>query len=317
MATDKSRAAGHIFALLTVLFWGSTFICTKVLLDSFSAVQILVARFLIAYAACWVVRPKWIKPVIKDELGFLALGVLGDSLYSLMENVAIDLSTASNVSILVTVAPVFTLILAHIFTKDEKANAKLAAGSVIAFLGVVLVVLNGSMVLKLGAWGDLLAIGAALCWAVYSIIVKLFVDRFDPIVLTRKMLFYGALTAIPMALIEGKPVNLAAFLEPGMLVSILVLGLLGSCVCFILWNGAIKRLGVITTSNYIYFIPFVTVAVAAIVLKERITAMALIGAVLIISGVVFCTADIKLPWKRKKPPEDGQPAPEGQEDGRA
>ena len=74
-----------------------------------------------------------------------------------------------------------------------------------------------------------------------------------------------------------------------MLLNILFLGVIGSGICYVLWNRAIARLGVVTTNNYIYLNPFITLVAAGIFLHETITPMGIIGALLIISGVVICS----------------------------
>ncbi|MEG1548437.1 MAG: DMT family transporter [Clostridia bacterium] len=292
MANERSRVIGHVLSIITILIWGSTFICTKLLFEVVTPIQILVLRFGIGYVACCVVQPKWTKPN-RDEWCFLLLGVAGCSLYSLLENTALTMTSASNVSIIVTTAPILTAILAHFLTKDEKLRRSIIVGSLIAFLGAVLVIYNGSFVLKLNPIGDLLSVLAALCWAIYSVALKKVVNKYGDIFITRKVMFYGFVTSIPMMIIEGAPFSFSVFTMPKMLFCILFLGLLGSCLCYIFWHNAIKRLGLITTSNYIYVIPFITVVVAAIVLGEKIELIGILGAVLIICGVIVSAKNPK------------------------
>ena len=80
-----------------------------------------------------------------------------------------------------------------------------------------------------------------------------------------------------------------AFAKPDMLFCILFLGVIGSGICYVLWNKAILNLGVVTTNNYIYINPFVTLVTGGIFLDEPITVMGVVGAVMIISGVVIAS----------------------------
>ncbi len=287
MKLSDKKFTGHIFALVTIIVWGSTFITTKMLLSEFTPVQIMLCRFAIAYVVLWLIRPKAEKTTFKDELLFLAMGIFGCTLYFITENTALKYTLASNVSIIVAGAPIITAILAHFFIKSEKFSRNTAFGFIVAFAGVVLVVFNGQFVLKLNPAGDALSLGAAFLWAVYSVILRTCVVRFNSVMLTRKLMFYGFVTALPIALIQGDRMPFEAFAKPDMLFCILFLGVIGSGICYVLWNKAIYRLGVVTTNNYIYINPFVTLVTGGIFLKEPITVMGVIGAMLIISGVVI------------------------------
>ncbi len=282
-----SRAVGHLLALFTIIVWGSTFIVTKLLLSEFTPVHIMLCRFVIAYFVLWLIRPKLEKTSIKDELLFAVMGIFGCTLYFITENTALEYTLASNVSIIVASSPIITAILAHFFVKGEKMNKNIVFGFFVAFLGVILVVVNGKFVLKLNPAGDALSLGAAVSWAIYSIVLRLCVDRFDSVFLTRKLMFYGFVTALPIAIMQGERLHLEAFKAPDMLFCILFLGVIGSGICYVTWNKAIAKLGVVTTNNYIYINPFVTLVTGGIFLKEPITVMGVFGALLIISGIVI------------------------------
>ncbi len=292
MKTADKKIIGHILALVTIIVWGSTFISTKMLLSEFTPVQIMLCRFAIAYVVLWLIRPKFDKTGIKDELLFLLMGIFGCTVYFITENTALKYTLASNVSIIVASAPIITAILAHFFVKGEKLNKNIGIGFIVAFTGVALVVFNGRFVLKLNPAGDLLSLGAALSWAVYSVILRTCVDKYNSVMLTRKLMFYGFITALPIAAAEGEPFPYEAFRIPEMLFCILFLGVIGSGICYVLWNKAISKLGVVITNNYIYINPFVTLVTGGIILKEPITAMGIIGAILIISGVVLSSKKV-------------------------
>ena len=287
MKTTDKKIVGHILALITIIVWGSTFISTKMLLSEFSPVQIMLCRFAIAYVVLWLIRPKLDKTNIKDELLFLLMGIFGCTVYFITENTALKYTLASNVSIIVASAPILTAILAHFFVKGERLNKNIGIGFVVAFTGVALVVFNGQFVLKLNPAGDLLSLAAALSWAVYSVILRTCVDKYNSVMLTRKLMFYGFVTALPIAAIEGESFPSEAFRIPEMLFCILFLGVIGSGICYVLWNKAISKLGVVITNNYIYINPFVTLVTGGIILREPITVMGVTGAILIISGVVL------------------------------
>lgn len=294
----RGRLRGHLLAAGAILVWGTTFITSKVLLREFSTVQVMEARFLIAYLTMLALEHKRRKTEPRDELLFLLLAVTGTTLYFVFENSALTVTYASHVSILLSAAPILTALLAHFFTR-EKLTAALLGGSAAAFAGVALVVFNGSVVLRLRPAGDLLCIGAALSWAVYSVLLGRALERFDSLFLTRRVLFYAVLTTAPLLLFEHRAVPWAAFLRPGIAAGFLFLGVLGSGVCYAVWNAAVRVLGVVATNNYIYFSPFITMAAAALLLGEPITPMGVAGTLLILAGVF--TAGLKKRPAQKEP----------------
>ena len=161
-------------------------------------------------------------------------------------------------------------------------------GAAIAIAGVVLVVLNGTLSFHLSPLGDLLALAAALMWAVYSILVKKYTERYDNFLVTRRVFLWAFLTSLPLVLLtDGLPSLTPLFTQPNILISWLFLGVFGNAVCFAIWNIAFKRLGVVVTNNYLYASPFVTVVVGWLLLDEKISWMSILGAVLITLGVIF------------------------------
>ena len=282
----QNRLTGYCFAAFTVVVWGSTFISSKVLLEFYTPAQIMLTRFILAYCALWLLRPKRLALTMKQEGVFFLLGLLGCTAYFYTENTALSYTLASNVSIIVAAAPIFTAILAH-FAGEERFRASTLAGFLVAFSGVILVVCNGTFVLKLNPKGDLLALAAAVCWAIYSVLLRRASRGLDSILVTRRTMFWGIVTALPLVAAEGVPYPTAPLLTVSGVANFLFLGLVGSALCFVLWNKAFRLLGVVTTNTFIYLMPFITIVAARIFLDEPISPLALLGAVLITAGVVL------------------------------
>lgn len=285
-----SNALVMVLALVVVFIWAETFISTKVVINhGLMPADIFIYRFTIAYILIWAFSPKrlWCSSAV-DELVMALLGIFGGSLYFLSENNALRLSTASNVSILVGSAPLLTALVLAIFYKDERMNGRQILGSLVAFVGMALVVLNGKFVLQLNPLGDLLAVGAALTWALYSLLMKRVSDRYDVRFITRKVFGYGLLTIIPYFLIVS-PLNtdIAILSHPAVWGNLVYLGLVASLLCFLLWNWCLPRLGTVRTTNLIYSQPFFTMLIAHLVLGERITWMAVIGTFVLIGGMMM------------------------------
>lgn len=285
-ATQKIM--GHFYAIFTILVWGSCFVLTKEMLTTYTAIQIIPLRMALAYVTLWVLRPKTLKLPRKDELMFILIGVTGGSLYFFLQNTALSYTYAANVSILVALAPILTVILAQLFSRSgERLGKYVYIGAVIAIVGVVLVVLNGQLTFHLNPLGDFIALGAAFMWALYSILIKKYTEQYDNFLVTRRVMLWAFLTSVPLMLVtDGMPDLRPLFTAPRILLSWLFLGVFGNAVCFAIWNVAFKRLGVVITNNYLYASPFVTLAAGYLILHEEITLMSIIGAVLITAGVI-------------------------------
>lgn len=278
----------HLLAVGVVAVWGTTFVNTKILYNSgLTPSEIFFLRFLIAYVAIWFISPrKLFANSWRDEGTMLLLGITGGSLFFVAENSAVALTYVNNVSFITSTSPLVTVILGIVFVKSIKATWTLIVGSLIALLGVGLVIFNGSFILHLNPWGDLLALLTAVCWAVYTLLMKSVSERYSAVFITRKLFFYGLLTVLPMFLIDPWTVSLATLLTPKVAFNLLLLGLVASFLCFALWTVVIERLGVMTASNYQYLNPITTVVASAIWLSEPMTAIAYIGSALILIGVI-------------------------------
>ena len=288
--SDPKRILGHVFALFSVVVWGSCYVLTKNLLNAgFTALQITPIRLALAYIVLLCMRPKFQKLPAKDELIFVLLGLFGGSVYFFLQNTALTYTYAANVSIIICLTPIFTALLAWVFSRgNERLGKYLWLGSALAIAGVVLVVLNGSLHFHLSPKGDILALAAGISWAVYSILIKRYTETMDGFLITRRVMFWAFVTAVPLMLLTDGMPNLAPlFTDWKVLLSWLFLGILGNAVCFALWNIAFVRLGVVVTNNYLYGSPFVTLLVGWLLLGEPISWMGLIGAVLITVGVIL------------------------------
>jgi len=279
---------GTILCIITVVIWGITFVSTKVLLDSLTPIQIMFFRFATAYSTLWILYPKF-EPLKsrKEELLFLLAALSGITLYFLAETFALNFGISSNVSIICSTAPILTAIVAHIFTHDEKLNTKNMLGTFIAFSGVILIILNGTLNLQLNPLGDLLALLSASCWAFYQICIKKIGSHYNYILFTRKTFFYGLLTLLPLFLFENSELSFEVLLSSEVLLNLLFLGVIASALCYVMWSKAVHLIGAVQSSNYIYICPVITIIAAYFVLQEQMTFFSIIGSLLVILGVYY------------------------------
>lgn len=310
--TKNPSALGLFFASVSVFIWGITFVSTKYLLRSFSAYEILVLRFVLAYVGLWLLCPKRLRlSEKKQEIYFVLAGLSGVTAYQFMENLAILYTNASNVSIIVSVCPIFTAIFSQIFLKEKNLTPAFILGFFLAIFGIALVSFNGVVVLHLSPKGDLLALGAAVWWGVYSLCVsKINALGLDSVQTTRRIFFWAVILMIPIGLfsiasggagngtdgaarvslsqisvIFDSAFNKFRFSNPLNWLNLCFLGLGASAFCFAAWNVACDRLGTVRATVGIYLIPVVTIVFAYFALGESISLMGAIGAVITIAGL--------------------------------
>ena len=288
MTQHNSTFFYHLVAFITVAIWGTTFVSTKVLmLHGLSPAQIFTLRFFMAYVLmlCFNHR-RLFASSWRDEGRMMLLGITGGSLYFLSENEAMNFTTTTNTSLIVCSCPLFATLLVRMVYKDSsRIHIVQLLGSLLAFVGMIIVVLNGRFVLHLSPVGDALAFTACMCWAIYSLLMKSVSNHYGAAFITRKVFFYGVLTILPYYLfIPGFP-PMEVFSRPQVFGNLLFLGCLASMICFLTWNWCISKLGTVKATNWVYFNPITTMIFASWVLDEKITPYFLVGATCILLGM--------------------------------
>ena len=291
-----NKYLAHFLAFITVAIWGSTFVFTKMLLlNGLSPAQIFTLRFIVAYVLLLMfeVTTRWhsfrlFSTSWRDELTMVLLGISGGSLYFLTENAAMLYTTATNTSLIVCSCPLFAMLLVALaYRQTERLTRVQIVGSLLACMGMAVVVLNGHFVLHLSPLGDMLAFGACLCWAAYSLLMKSVTNRYSTFFIPRKVFFYGLVTILPYYLIFPDFPSFDVILSPVVLWNLLFLSVIASMACFLVWNWVIHQLGAVIATNWVYFNPITTILFAWWLLHEHITLWFLLGSLLIIIGMIL------------------------------
>lgn len=302
----KGKFLYHVLAFMTMALWGVTFVSTKTLINQgLTPAQIFTIRFIIAYIGLLTVclirggrNKRAFSQSLRDEFLFLVMGISGGSLYFFTENTALSFTQACNVSFIVCIAPLLTILLTLLIKKlfrgpivdgleDVKVGLPLIAGTVIALTGMAMVVFDGNS-LNLSPKGDILAFMAALSWAVYSQLSGQMAERYGTLYATRKVFFYGLLTIIPVLILSDNS-NLATVEFDNVKVwgNLLFLSTIASLFCFVLWNRILIAIGNVTATNYVYLNPVFTLIGAFLFLSESMTLVSGIGSAMILGGVIL------------------------------
>lgn len=283
---------GISICVVTILIWGVTFVNTKVLLNDFTAYEILFLRFAVAYGALWAFAPRRLSTGgWRNELGFAAMGLSGVAAYQFLENCSIGYTNASNVAILVSACPMGTALLSTMVLKEKALKRRFLLGFVLAMAGVVLVCIGGVREFHFSPFGDFIALCAMMCWSVYSVLItRVNAKGVEPMLTIRRTFFWALLFMLPFLPFSfdfTPSVNAARFVKGWNLFHLGFLGFLASALAFVLWNAACKALGTVRATCGLYFIPVVTAVVAYFILGESLTMMTGVGAVLTIFGVIL------------------------------
>lgn len=277
----------HIGAIITVTAWGVSFVSTRVLLDNgLGPAEIYIYRFILAYIMILAVCHKRIwSNSFRDELLFMSCGLCAGSIYFIAENMALEYTFVTNVSLLVTTSPLITTLLMWLIYKNETPGKGTIIGSVIAFMGVACVIFNSSFVVKMNPLGDILSILAALSWSIYSLVLKKLNAMYSVMFISRKTFFYGVLTALPFMLFQPELSSPSVLLRTDVWSNLLFLGAFASMIAYILWAQSVKYLGAIKASNYMYISPIITLIASVLLLGESLSIIGGIGCVLILGGM--------------------------------
>lgn len=276
-------------AFFVICIWGTTFVQTKVLINAgLQPEEIFLYRFLLAYVFILPFAGKRLfLDNLKDEAAALMLGITGGSLYFATENTALVYGYCSNVSLLVCVTPLTTALFMGWLYPSERLGKRALLASLVALAGVALVVFNGNFVLKLSPLADGLAFAACICWTLYSLFMRYIAGRYSTLLIMRKVFGYGLITILPFFVGRPPRLELVVDAEPAVWVNLLTLGCIASLLCYTLWNYVLDKLGTVRATNFIYFNPVVTMIASWLVLDERITPIAIVGAVLVLAGMYW------------------------------
>ncbi|WP_297213216.1 DMT family transporter [uncultured Flavonifractor sp.] len=283
-------ALGHMLALAVSVVWGTTYISTKVLLTAFHPVEILIFRFLLAWAVLFLCSPRPLLPKhLKEELPFLCCGLTGLTFYSMLENYALQFSLASTVGLIISSSPMFTALLLWVCRRARRPGSAFFAGFVLAMAGIALISLAEGESFDCDPIGILLSLGSAVCWGGYGVCLEWAHSSsgLSDLQITRKIFFWGLLFTLPFVWGNGLSLELSRFADPVQLGNTVYLGIGASALCFLAWNRASVLIGPIATNVYLYLMPVITVVASVLILQEPVSLLTLAAIVLILTGLML------------------------------
>ena len=285
----KTKLARYLLILLAVIFWGSSFVATKRVLEELTpetiiSLRLILGSLLLFFIALITKRNFSIK--IKSH-GYILLLALIAVFHLWIQVTGLKYTSASNTGWIIGTAPVFMAILALIFFK-EKIKLLQVAGIVIAVVGLLLLIGKGdiSNIDLIKNMGDLLVLGSAFTWGVYSMVNKKITLSYPPLMTILYLFLMMAIIIIPFN-INKESLNSVLNLSHIGWIAIFFLGFLCSGVSYVIWAYSLRDLESAKVGAFLYFEPFVTILTAWLLLNESITLLMILSGIIITIGVVL------------------------------
>lgn len=295
----QSPIRGYLTAVFSIAVWSSTYISTKILVRTFSPLEISLVRFSVALVLMITLAPPRKRPFHwKNEIRIAAAGLSGIFLYYFLENLAAQHTYASNVAVIVTTIPLWTGLAGPILYREEKFSPKIPVAFLLSMAGMI-ILLSGSGQVDLSWKGDLAALGAALCFALYTLLLRSVDPNIPTLTVTRKTLTYGWIVIVGVSAATGNIPRWADIVLPANIGHFLFLGTLASAICFWSWANAVRDLGAVKASQFIYLVPFIATSLSVVLLHEPLTPPRVAGMALIVGGVIISQVNLKAVLRKK------------------
>ena len=286
---NKSNTLISLLLVLISLTWAGSFIVVKVTVDEISPIDLGFLRFLVATPIMVLIlflRKKDIRIPTRELPSLSVLGLTGVTLLYIFQYTGIEYTTASTSSVLISVNVIFIVILSALFLK-EFLSLKKVLGVVFPFIGIIVVIFaqttNENIVFSNKFFiGCLFILLSAFCWAVYSIVGKKLLTRYDPFTVTTYAFVLGTIFFLPVVLpdILGVVQNISF----NGWIAVFYLALLCSAFGYVAWYYALSKTEASRAAVFLNLIPLFTITLSFFI-KEIPTILFLIGAILIIYGV--------------------------------
>jgi drug/metabolite transporter (DMT)-like permease len=291
MPTSRTSSIASVVAAAFV--WGTSFTVSKLALRSIPPLSLAWIRFVLASAillAWLVVRHEDLR-LDRREFGAMMLGgILGYALNHIFENVGLALSTASEISLMMGVFPVLSLLVEGL-VYHRRFSCIAVVGIALSVVGVVLIIdprsLGGALAGK-RLLGDGLIILSGICWAFYSILVKNLSKNSSASRTAMFQMLFGSVVLLPLMGVFERPV----FPVPAEGVwAVIYLAVFCSVGGYSLYNYGVARMASTQAVNILNLVPVFGVLTSWVVLHETVTVMQLAGGAVVLLGVLLSLRD--------------------------
>jgi len=270
--------------VIAIILWASAFAGIRAVLDDFSPGPIALFRFIVASLVMLLIAlsKKMALPDRKDLPFFLVLGFIGITIYHLAQNYGQITVTAGSASLIIASVPVFTALLAKVFLK-ERLSGKGWFGIFVSITGIAIISWGEGEEYTIDA-GALLIILAAISVSLFFVFQKYLHDRYSPLQITTYSIWVG--TLFLLVFLPG-PIGEMSDTSVGNITTMVYLGIFPGALAYLAWNYALSKAPASILTSVINISPVPAIIIAWIWLGEIPTALAIIGGVVAIAGVLI------------------------------
>lgn len=288
-----SKTIRYLLILLAIIFWGTSFVATKTVLYEIKPVTIIILRLILASVLLTIIAlsTKRKFSINLKSHGWIFILALVAVFHLWIQVTGLQYTTAANTGWIIGTAPIFMAILGFVIYK-EKVTLLQFAGILVALVGLLLLIGKGDMT-NIGLIenkGDLLVLGSAFTWGVYSMINKKISLAYSPLMTILYLFLMMAVIIIPFNLnseVISSVINLS-FIS---WMWVFFLGIFCSGIAYVIWAQALRDMESAKVGAFLYFEPLVTVIAAWIYLNEEITLLMILSGLMITAGVFIVNKD--------------------------
>lgn len=283
---EKGIHIYYLACISAVILWSGSFITTKLAYETFAPIQLGAGRTLIAALIIWIIRKitnSTEKIRNKDRKRLFLSGLLGITLYFTLENIGVQMTSASNAALIVASFPAITALLEFFFYRSKPSLQKII-GIFLAIIGVAILTqikVDGS---NHSLWGNLILLGAGIVWACYNFVTKDITRKYSAMTITSYQMTVGTLCFIPFLLWEDEAWKMPNVIS---ITSLLFLSIGCSVAAFILYNYGLKKLSASASVSLMNLVPVLGIVFSVFLLKEIVTLSQVIGGEIVIIGVIL------------------------------
>jgi len=282
-----SKTFRYLLILLAIIFWGTSFVATKTVLQEIKPVTIIILRLVFASVLLTIIALSTKKKfsINLKSHGWIFILALVAVFHLWIQVTGLQYTSASNTGWIIGTAPIFMATLGLIFYK-EKVSLLQLAGIFIALIGLLMLIGKGDIT-NIGLIknkGDLLVLGSAFTWGVYSMVNKKISLSYSPLMTILYLFLMMAVIIIPFNL-NSETIDSVINLSTISWMWILFLGIFCSGIAYVIWAQALRDMESAKVGAFLYFEPLVTVVAAWFFLNEEITLLMIFSGLLITAGV--------------------------------
>ena len=308
----QSNAASILSVLGALILWGSSFVAIKFAYTTYPPLTLAVVRFIVAtviLGGLTLLPKNRVKLQKKDIFTVAICGFTGIMLYAVLQNIAMQWTSASSATLIIASYPIITLLMESIIYKKKLSAIKIVA-ILIAIVGVVILSYVKSEARVEGElFGIILFIIAGIGWAVYNFMMKRVVNHYPPITLQFYTTLFGTIFLLPLALFERAQWQQPTLLSFSMM---MFLGVFCSVVAYLLYNRGLTTMAPSTVTSMLNLMPIIGVFFSWLLLGEQVTLRKIIGGAIVIFGVMLSVrktkADTATETVQMPKPEESQVA---------